>query len=435
MKSKNFAILIICFFTALALFAQEKVVEKSGKRPDWIGRTMPETIIVSNNSSDLNEAQAKCMEEVKKEIAYSIAVNISTSTNSSVDEITYNEQSSIYSKYSSQTEQIAAELPYINGISIADAETYWEKIYVKKEKRYYYRYHLKYPFLDSFRQKLINEFNKIDSQKIEKLHQLEKAYYNISAIEDIRKHLIELQTLKEYFFDSTRLSEATELEKRFKELYKQITVQEIENIPGKYTFSIMLRNRTVSIANTPRLKSDYATNMSISRDNSNNTFVVKYDYKGCTDEDENTIKVIINTGNGTITHTFRFDISETEPEISIPGFVNIKISDNSIESNTENVEQADYSCTIELSIMTQNKNLKIEGIMLNIGEITESLVSEEFKDNKIVPGNNIYSCKVNGIKIFGEKHNTLTDGYIEIRNNTDNSLKRIRIQRPYKVIR
>ncbi len=435
MKIKDFVISIIFFLTAAVSMAQEKVVEKSGKKPDWIGQTMPEAIIVSNNNEDLNAAQARCMEEVKKEIANSVAVNISTSSSNSIEETMYNENYSSYSKYTSEIEQIAAELPYISGISITDAETYWEKIYIKKEKKYYYRYHLKYPFHYSFRQKLINEFKRIDSQKQAKLNELEKAYENISAVEDIKKHLIELQTLKDYFFDSTRQAETTELERKFKELYKQITVQEIENIPGKYTFTLMLKNRTVSLASTPRLISDYATNMSISRDNSNNTFVVKYDYKGCTDEDENKVKIVINLGNGSITHTFRFDISETKPEISIPGFINIKISENSIKSDTTKVEQAGYSCIIELSIMTQNKNLKIERIMLNVGETAESLISEDFKDNIIIPGNNLYSCRVNDIKEFGAKHNTLTDGYIEIRNNTDNSIKRIRIQRPYKVIR
>lgn len=449
MKTRDLIISVILLFTTTISFAQEKVVEKSGKKPDWIGQTISEAIIVSSNNNDLMEAQDQCMEEVKKEIVNSIAVNITTSSSNSIEQVMYNDSHSSFSKYTSKIEETAAKIPYINGISITDAETYWEKIYVKKEKRYYYRYYLKYPYPNSLRLKLVNEFRKIDNQKQEKLNELKKAYENISAVEDIKKCLIELQTLKEYFFDSTRLSETSELEKKFKELYKQISVQTIENIPGKYTFTLMLKNRTVSLSSTPRLTSEYATNMSISQDNTNNTFVVKYDYTGCTDEDENSIKVIINLGHGTISHKFRFDLSESEPEISIPGFVNIKVAENPSEikkedtedaedknnKESESMEEVSYICTVEINIMTNSKDLKIEKIMLNIGETTESLVCEEFDDSNIIPGNNIYTCKVKGIKSFGEKHKTLTDGYIDIKNKTDNNVKRIRIQRPYKVIR
>lgn len=272
-------VLMLLCITSIAVNAQEKVVENSGKKPKWIGTTMSETIIVTADAPDMMEARNKCMELVKQEIVNSVAVNINSSSFSSKTQTSFNEHHALKTEYSSEIKTIAARLPFISGISVSDAETYWERIYVKKEKRYFYRFHLKYPYPEITKKKLIFEFEKNDEEKSLQLEKLKSEYNNVNSVEEIGSRIVELRALAEYFFDDVRKNETALLIKQYNELYSQITVQTLNNTPGEYSCVLILQDKVISCSKLPLLKSDYVTNLTVSRNVSDKSFTVKYDYK------------------------------------------------------------------------------------------------------------------------------------------------------------
>ena len=60
------------------------------------------------------------------------------------------------SDYSSALMTEAGQLPYLNDITLSNAEAvYWERIYSKKTKTYRYEYSVLYPFPEQTRRQLI----------------------------------------------------------------------------------------------------------------------------------------------------------------------------------------------------------------------------------------------------------------------------------------
>ena len=265
---------------------------------------MSETIIVTADAPDMMEARNKCMELVKQEIVNSVAVNINSSSFSSKTQTSFNEHHALKTEYSSEIKTIAARLPFISGISVSDAETYWERIYVKKEKRYFYRFHLKYPYPEITKKKLIFEFEKNDEEKSLQLEKLKSEYNNVNSVEEIGSRIVELRALAEYFFDDVRKSETALLIKQYNELYSQITVQTLNNTPGEYSCVLILQDKVISCSKLPLLKSDYVTNLTVSRNVSDKSFTVKYDYKGCESDDPNTVEMVFHLGNKKMKHEF-----------------------------------------------------------------------------------------------------------------------------------
>ena len=418
---------LLTFFTfSTVIHAQEKVIETSGDKPQWVAKTMPEWIIVSSSAQELMAAQEECMEMVKQEIVNSVAVNISSSSTLSKSQTTHNDEYDFYSKYSSEIKTITAQLPYISGISITDAETYWEKIFIKKEKTYFYRYYLRFPFTNAMKQRLIMEFKRIDNEKENRLKQLQLSYEQISSVEEIGSCLIEAKTLSEYFFDDNRKTEAVLLQKKFNDLYNHIMIQPINNVPGEYSFMIMLNDKPISMSKMPRLKSDYVTNLTITRGKINNSFIIKYSYKGCIPDDPNTIEALFYYGNRTMKHEFRFDLSGESPDLKFPGLINVTLKKVSAE---------DINIHIGIDILAGEGNkFLINEFVLNINELENQISIMDIQDTNIKQGKNHYEFNYMSKNSLTEKKGVLTEGHIKLTNIKNGENNTVKIQRPYKVI-
>ena len=143
---KKLILIFIVFFLPLGLYAQYKVKEKSHKAPPaWINGTARNYLIISATAPTIEEAKEKILILLRNQVIKAIATNIMSQTSlesiqdNKDENYTYSErmQSSITSK--------AARIPYIKNISLSKAEDYyWEKLYNKKEKTYFYEYHIKY---------------------------------------------------------------------------------------------------------------------------------------------------------------------------------------------------------------------------------------------------------------------------------------------------
>ena len=133
-----------------------KVEERSGRKPSWVGKTEKGYIIFSGTGSSLEEARDKCMESIKQEIVQAVAVNVSSEILSTSRQRSENGKYDVYEEYTSDIKSVAARLPFINDITIANAEaSYWERRLNKKTGERVYEFCVKYPFPESKRQMLI----------------------------------------------------------------------------------------------------------------------------------------------------------------------------------------------------------------------------------------------------------------------------------------
>lgn len=417
------ALMLLCI-TSIAVNAQEKVVENSGKKPKWIGTTMPETIIVTADAPDIMEARNKCMDLVKQEIVNSVAVNINSSSYSSRTQTSSNEDYASKSEYTSEIKTIAAHLPFISGISISDAESYWEKIYVKKEKRYFYRYHLKYPYPEITKKKLIFEFEKNDEEKNIQLQKLKNRYYDITSVEEIGRSIIELKTLAAYFFDDVRKRETISLQKQYNELYGQIAVQIMNNKPGELSFVLTLNDKLISYSKLPQVTSDYAMNLSVSRNSDDKSFIVKYDYNGCLPEDPNTIEVLFHLGNKKLKNEFRFDITGIKADIKITGFIDISLKQE---------KDGSFKYEVDLNLLAgSGSDFTIIDVSLELSEL--------LKQFTVISNGDLISQGKKHYKFSGASLNSLTDkkgylvkGNMKIQNNKTGEQDMVEFSRPYNL--
>lgn len=425
MKSPFLKIIALLFsLISIAASAQEKVVEDSGKKPKWLGGSVSETIIVSASAPELMEAQNKCMDMVKQEIINSVAVNISSSSASSRSQTSFNEHYAVKSEYSSKVKTIAANLPFVTGISITNAETFWEKVYVKNEKRYFYRYHLKYPYPRSVMQNLVFEFKRLDAEKEKELDIIKEKSNLIESVEDIGSLLLETKALSEYFFDDTRKTEVALLQKKLNDMYSHIFVQEIENIPGVYSYMILLDEKPLRLSKMPRFKSDYATYKSSGLSDIDYLYTVTYGYRGCVPEDPNTVELTFSFGNRAYKHKFSFDLNGETSDIKFPGVIDITLK-------TDSTGNISFSVGIDILAGIGNK-FQIEELSLTLNELENPLKCNA-GEMLIVEGKSRYDFDGAVDNIMTEKKGILTDGYIKVKNLKNGKMYSIKIQRPYKL--
>ena len=128
----------LCCLSLQAFSAKDKLVEKSGKTPDWIMSAGGDSFSVFAQSDDMNGARDRCLADIRQYIVNSIASNITsveTSTSASRND---DGNENIYSTYSSELKTAAARLPFLTDISLSNAEeVYWEKYRRKSDGTYY----------------------------------------------------------------------------------------------------------------------------------------------------------------------------------------------------------------------------------------------------------------------------------------------------------
>ena len=77
MKRQLFLTAALLFSLTSTVSAQFKVVDKSSKKaPAWYQQMVADYLIVSAHEPTLEEAQAACLQEVKKQIIQAVAQNI-----------------------------------------------------------------------------------------------------------------------------------------------------------------------------------------------------------------------------------------------------------------------------------------------------------------------------------------------------------------------
>lgn len=282
--------------------AQTKVVEKSAKKtPAWLNTAVDDYLVVSVTATSLADAQTKALAEVTERIIRAVASNVSVSQTNVSSEVNTNGDIESKDVYSRVSKMKSANLPFLKGISLSKVEDiYWEKVRDKATNKERYDYSVKYPFTEAEQQRLVEEFEKLDAEKVACYKALEQKISGIEAVEEIKSALAELNSLKEYFFDEVRISEVKGLAERYKQLYDALTVTGVFLEEGKYKCQMLLDGNPVRVSALPKVTSNCAAQLSVLP--SEGAFIISYDAIDCLPEEENFLDIAFRINGKKLAH-------------------------------------------------------------------------------------------------------------------------------------
>lgn len=390
---KLFCIITITMVSFNLMSQNYKIIERSSKKtPAWYNGTEQNYIIASAIKNDVEAAKRECLEIVKRNIIESVALNISSQTQSSTNQTTENRGDgkgemlvSFKETFNSVLNSKGAKLPYISEISANKiSDFYWEKRMDKKDKSISYAYCIKYPFSNADLMTLVSEFEEIDNEYSKKLSDIENEYSNIQSIEQIDKAIRDLDMLQDYFFDSARKNKAHNIQANYGALYNNISLKELSNTLGNYSYSLILRDKDIVCNSKPIIKSETASDIDYKC--SNNKHYISYNYEFCNPNEDNNIIVKQKVGNRYIDKTIYFKPSEKSFNFSIKESANI---------NAEIIKDSTISIkNLEITIPIENKNTEevvINSILLLLPGINENI---ELDGLNLTVNKALYTIKV-----------------------------------------
>lgn len=286
----------------------QKVTERSQKkRPDWVGITQQDYLIVSATDTDLENAKQKCLASVKVQMLESVAQNIEYSTETLVEQFTHNQDVESNISFRQQGKTSVVNLPYISGISLAKAEeSYWEK--VVEDGKSYYVFSLLYPYGSSDYHALKSEFEKLDAEMegIVKKHeaQLSDIGSHIGSVEDIQQGKEKLQLAKDYFFDAKRCGWTENVINQYQKLFANLTVESKRIGKCKYQCRIALEGKLLKSSMIPSMKAECATRMKCSTDGE--SYIVTFSDEDCIEDDSNFILMTFKWKERTLKYKLYF---------------------------------------------------------------------------------------------------------------------------------
>jgi hypothetical protein len=400
---KKLTVVFLLTLFGIVAYTQPKVLEKSGRKPAWINGIVKDFIIVSGSGATINEAQNSALMIIKERIVSSVADNVkATSTMQTTETNTNKSVHSFFESYSSQVTSQSGKVPYLQGISLSNAnEYYWEKLLDKKSGKTSYEYHIKYPFPEFELKKLVSDFRFHDKELTDNLNRIEEEVETVSSIEQIDSNLDELKALQNAFIDA-RLDKVNTITARYRALYKSVELTEVENSLGLLKFTLRLNDRIISTVKKPTVNSECAR---IKGTKNNVTdWEINYDYENCYEDPENNIAVSFRFGNTTVSKKFYFNVAIQ--------FVKVTDDpDNILSSNCIITIVSKY----DSPVIVQKVTLEIKGIApIIIEDINQSFSGKGNHPVKLI----INDILAKQITTSAGKSNPVLSGAIQFKNQS-----------------
>lgn len=302
--------LLLAVLLCSSVSAQDKVIEKSyrGSRPKWTATANSEQFATSAVDITLSGAQKKCIDNVLQFIITSVAANVVSVESSYTEQTTHNRLIDLFESYTSQTSVSSARMPYLTNVSVSNVtDWYWERHFDKRSRRYYYEYHLLYPFGAAERELLVGQFLQIDSDMNSRLEVVKNNLDTFTDVAYIDRAVSELEELKSYFFDSVRYNASVLLQTQYRRQYERIVFRVVDQRLGLVVYRLQIADRDVVWDKSPRVTSPTASNILIERNDSRCTVTYSWDY--CVADEDNYVEVSYVAGGNVIKQRFGFDIS------------------------------------------------------------------------------------------------------------------------------
>jgi hypothetical protein len=306
-------LLLIMLLIPAILQGQESVIEKSGSRPKWVNALEKDYIIVVGTGATIDLARQQALMMIKESIVEAVAVNVRTQTNIRTEEVTNRSSVLLFlESFSSNTTSESAKVPFLQGISLAQAEGYyWEKLR-SRDGTIRYAYHIRYPFPVVDMNRLAFEFKLRDEELTAKLERLTSENYYPSSIEEIESLIGELRILADYFPDG-RKDLANLAIKRYNGMLASVEITDAGSTLGNVRYVLKLGHRVITTVKKPTIRSESATILGSNQDKG--VWTVKYDYSECYPDLKNSVAVRYRFGTNSVEKLFYFDILQTKVDI------------------------------------------------------------------------------------------------------------------------
>ena len=297
---KKILVIALALMMPLCTMAQKKcfkLVEKSGDKPEWVNKgSVKGYIIVQSEKPTLEEVKADAMQKVRSEIAASVATNVSRTVNSYSQKTMEGDVSSTNRKMTIESTSKIAKMPAIQGVSITKADTYHEVYKNKKSGETYYNFYAKYPFSDFDLVELVTAYETHEKEIDEQIKSYEDALGNIETVEQIDSSITALGALnKELGEDDGRTERVNGIVNRYVKIYDNISIEIVENNPGKAIVKLVYDGKTITTSQKPRVSSNCADQFDAK--NLGDKIVVNYKSEYCYAQDDNFIEIRFRFGS------------------------------------------------------------------------------------------------------------------------------------------
>lgn len=305
---KRLTLMICLALTALMVSAQTKIIEKSAKKaPEWLNNAVDGYLVVTVTAPTLAEAQQRSIQEVTNRIILSVATSVSVTQSNEMSSTLTDGSLGEKESFSHVSKMKSANLPFLKGISPAKIkEIYWIKEQNQSTKAVEYVYSVKYPYTKAEQLQYEKEFGELDAKKNAEYEGLKEKLNKVESVEQIKSSLLQLNTLKEYFFDDVRLSQVEGLISQYKALYPAISLSGKIVEEGKCECQLMLNGRPIKTATAPKATSNCASQIAVRQ--SGSKFVITYDPIDCLPEEENFIDVQFRINGKRVESKFYFKV-------------------------------------------------------------------------------------------------------------------------------
>lgn len=426
---------LVSLFMCYAGMAETKIVERSAKHvPQWVGGENDGYLIVSVRAKTLSNAEEEALQKITEAIIKSVATYIDVAQTNVMSETVNNDKVESEDMFKKQTSIIAGHLPYLKGITLANAsDIYWERKVDKKTKDEFYDYMVKYPFSAGERRKLIAQYDALDSQYEAELVNLEQGVERVSSSGEISAALSRLDTLGDFFVDGVRATRVRNLGKQYKELYKELSVDGEFISDNELVCGLQLKGNHFTVPNIGSVTSSCARIVSQSSTN-DSRFIIKFNSEDCLGDEINTVTVMFRVGGQRIECTFEIDNinhRQSGPEFAIS-------PQGTIYLNAESSSSADRTVTnITVRLTIDNRGgqkFGVKGLELKVPELASDIVIDNLDMSYSTKGIIQLNAFAEGTYRIVNTASSLTSfvtGVITIVNPETESVQRVRITLPY----
>lgn len=311
MKKYLIILALLVSFSASAQKKGFKLVETSNKggKPSWVtenrvGYYKEQSIEMST----LKEAKDAVFSDLLSEIAMAVSSHISVTIDHSATEYIRDKGISV-SEYEELVRREArirvSRMPDFQGFTLAKGETYYERYYNKKTKEEYYNYYLLYPFSRYELDEMIEKYNAQEKMVDDRIERNRNVADVFTKTEELDAALNDLDILVgELGKEDPRISTISQVKNLIRSRYKNISIEEVENVKRKFVVRLVYDGRTIATSVVPKISSECA--MQFDKRQIGEKWVVTYNDSYCYEGDNNKITIKFNIKGYTISKNIYF---------------------------------------------------------------------------------------------------------------------------------
>lgn len=423
--------ILIIILALLPLFAwsQLKVTERSEKKlPSWMGASGEGFIQSTGVAKSIDEAKAIAMEDIRKQIIESVALNIKSETDNNINQVSGQggEIGQFSEEFNSKFATAAVKLPFVKGISPNKIEAYyWEKREDKKSGISEYGYTIRYPFSKGEQMLLIREFEKIDKEMVGKLVGIEAVVDNFTTTEQLDKAMGEIPVLMNYFFDDVRLERTKSARQALVRQYDYIKPMIGITRKGQAYSILTVGERMITTTQKPNIKSNCATQIAYTPEDGQ--VVIKYNEDGCVDSEDNFIEVSYRFNGKNVKEKAYFDVNSENLQASLQ-------SDLRFDFEMTDVADSLSGVKVSFSLAVNNVGAILESATFTLPNISDPIVIKGC--DKDFSGSGIFEVEISNDQSYLLKKQanidfTLAKAVLYLRNKVNGSLQSVPLTRTF----